>query len=381
MLFNINFKIFKITRGVSIKMLESNSNVPKSIEKLMAVYEKYETKTRKKKFWTDPITSFHEDYFYTKYKTKYYKLSKLLLIMSILLYALYFVGFFIEAYVLNIPGRSGELIYRIILFAIPLGFILLLIFLIVKDLNKWNWVSYAIWTSILLAAVLTGVTFFRTFIGQEEMSFSTIYTAAGIGWAPACIVFYVTYKHHKYITDYGGIHLFLGWIYRISKNHGDFRALRTSFEKFLIDFDSWLNNTLGLIIRERWRISEGFSLNAISNEKFADNISINYRTEIENAVSGLLVEDILKTKLFESIPESERKISKLSRFNLRTLSYELALDQLPKIVDLIKKLSSKDLEVRYYSFKQKFNKYKTKLFAFFVFFVGTLLPIVLPLFG
>ncbi|NVM45456.1 MAG: hypothetical protein HWN79_11120 [Candidatus Lokiarchaeota archaeon] len=361
-------------------MLESNSNVPKSIEKLMAVYEKYETKTRKKKFWTDPITSFHKDYFYTKYKTNYYRLSNLLLIISILLYALYFVGFSIEAYVLNIPGRSGELIYRIILFAIPVGLILLLIFLVAKDLNKWNWVSYAIWPSILMAALFTVITFFRTFIGQEELSFNTIYTAAGIGWAPACITFYVTYKHHKYITDYGGIHLFLGWMYRLSKNHGDFRALRTSFEKFLIDFDSWLNNTLGLIIRERWRISEGFSLNAISNEKFVDNISIVYRTEIENAASGLLVEDILKTKPFESIHESERKISKLSRINLRTLSYELALDQLPKLVDLIKKLSSKDLEVQYYSFKQKFNKYKSKFFSFFVFLVGTLFPIILPLF-
>jgi hypothetical protein len=362
-------------------MLESNSNVPKSIEKLMEVYEKYETQSRKKKFWTNPITSFHEDYFYTKYKTKHYRLSYLLLIISILLYALYFVGFIIEAYVLNIPGRSGELIFRIILFAIPLGLILLLIFLIVKDLNKWNWVTYAIFTSILLAALLTGITFFRTFIGREEMSFNTIYTAAGIGWAPACIIFYVTYKHHKYVTDYGGIHLFLGWIYRISKNHGDFRALRTSFEKFLIEFDSWLNNTLGLIIRERFRISEGFSLNAISNEKFVDNISINYRTEIENTLSGLLGEDILKTKPFESIHESERKIPKLSRFNLETLSYELALDQLPKIVDLIEKLSSKDLEVRYYSFNQKFNKYKSKLLSFFVFLVGTLLPIILPLFG
>jgi hypothetical protein len=362
-------------------MLESNSNGPKSIEKLMAVYEKYEIKTKKKKFWTDPITSFHEDYFYTKYKTNYYKLSYLLLIISILLYALYFVGFIIEAYVLNIPGRSGELIYRIILFAIPIGCILLLIFLVAKDLNKWNWVSYAIWTSILLAALLTGITFFRTFIGREKLSFNTIYTAAGIGWAPACIVFYATYKHHKYITDYGGIHLFLGWIYRISKNHGDFRALRSSFENFLTDFDSWLNSTLGLIIRERWRISEGFSLNAISNEKFGDNISIIYRTEIENALSGLLVEDILKTKPFESIHESERKISKLSRLNLKTLSYELALDQLPKMVELINKLSSKDVEVRYYSFKQKFNKYKNKFFSLFIFLVGTLFPIILPFFG
>jgi len=213
------------------------------------------------------------------------------------------------------------------------------------------------------------------------MSFSTIYTAAGIGWAPACVIFYVTFKHHKYITDYGGIHLFLGWIYRISKTHGDFRALRTSFEKLLIDFDSWLNDSLGLIIKERWKISEGFSLNAITNEKFDDHICIDYRTEIENALSGLLVENILKTKPFESIPESEKKISKLSRDNLKTLSYELALEQLPKIVDLIKKLSSKDMEVRYYSWKQKFNKYRSKLFSVLVFIVGTLFPLILPFFG
>ncbi|MFX0024461.1 MAG: hypothetical protein ACFE9S_19240 [Candidatus Hermodarchaeota archaeon] len=362
-------------------MSESNSNVPESIEQLMEVYENYERKPKKKKFWTDPITSFHENYFYTKYKTKHYRLSYVLLITSILLYVFYFLGFIIEAYVFDIPGRSAELIFRIILFAIPIGLILLLIFLIAKDLNKWNWVTYAIWAAILFAAILTGVTFYRTFMGQEQMSFSTIYTAAGIGWAPACLIFYVTFKHHKYITDYGGIHLFLGWIYRISKTHGDFRALRASFEKLLVDFDSWLNDSLGLIIKERWKISEGFSLNAVSNEKFDDNICIDYRTEIEKALSGLLVENILKTKTFESIPESERKISKLHRDNLRTLSYELALEQLPKIVDLIKKLSSKDMEVRYYSWKQKFNKYRSKLFSVFVFFVGTLLPMILPLFG
>ena len=51
-------------------MSESNSNVPISIEQLMEVYEKYERKPKKKKFWTDPITSFHENYFYTKYKLK-----------------------------------------------------------------------------------------------------------------------------------------------------------------------------------------------------------------------------------------------------------------------------------------------------------------------
>ena len=362
-------------------MSESNLNIPKTIEQFMEVYKKYEAKPEKKKFWTDPITSFHEKYFYTKYKTKYYKLSYLVLITGILLYALYFVGFVIEAYVLNIPGRSGELIYRIILVAIPIGLILLLMFIVAKDLNKWNWLNYAIWTSILFAAILTGMTFFRTFIGQEKMSFNTIYTAAGIGWAPACIIFYVTFKQHKYITDYGGLHLFLGWIYRISNTHGDFQALRASFEYLLVDFDSWLNSTLGLIIKERWLISEGFCLNAISNAKFDDNISIDYRTEIENALSGLLVEDILKTKPFEGIPESEKKISKLSRSNLKTLSYELALEQLPKIVYLINKLSSQNMEVQYYSFKQKFKKYRNKIFSFFLFFVGTLLPLILPFFG
>lgn len=362
-------------------MIESKTSVSKSFEQLMAAYNEYEIKTKKKKFWTDPITFFHNDYFYTKYKTKHYRLSYLLLALSIILYLLYFVGFIIEAYILNIPGRSQELIYRIILLAIPIVLILLLIFLVAKDLNKWNWISYAIWTSIIVAAMLTGIMFFRTFIGREQMSFNTIYTAAGVGWAPACLIFYVTFKHHKYITDYGGIHLFLGWIYRISKKHGDFKALRSSFEYLLIDFDSWLNNTLGLIIKEKWRISEGFSLKAISDEKFIDNISINYKTEIENLLSGLLGEDILKMKRFENIQESEKKISNLSRDDLKTLSYELALDQLPKIIKLVNILSSKDVEVQYYTFKHKFKKYRTKLFSFFVFFVGTLIPLVLPFFG
>ena len=372
-------------------MLESNSDVPKSIEKLMEVYEKYEVKDRKenltpdfhqfKTFRRDPITTFHKEYYYTKYKTKHYRISYLLLILSILLSALYFVGFSIEAYVFNLPRLSIELVARILLFAIPIGLILLLLFLIAKDLNKWNWVSYAVWTSIFVAALLTGVTLIRTFTGEQETFFNIIYTAAGIGWAPACLTFYITYKHHSYITDYGGIHLFLGWIYRISETHGDLKSLKESFEKLLIDFDSWLNHTLDLIIKKRTLILEGFSLNVISDKNFVDNISTKYRTEFESALSGLLVDDILKTDTFKEISLATKKISKLNRFNLKYLSYKLALDQLPKIVDIIKKLSSKDLKVLHYSGKQKFSKYKPKILSFMIFIVGTLIPLILPLFG
>lgn len=369
-------------------MLESNSNIPKNIDNLMDIYENYEKKDRKEEFTPgfhqfdtfghNPITPFHKEYYNTKYKTKHYTISYILLILSIILSSLYFIGFSIEAYIFELPGLRTELIARILLFSIPIGAILVLLFLIVKDLNKWNWISYAVWSSIFVAAILTGVAFLRSFTGEEETFFNIIYTASGIGWAPACLTFYITYKHHTYITDYGGIHLFLGWIYRISKTHGDLKSLQYSFEKLLIDLDSWLNHTLDLIIKKRTLILEGFSLNIISDANFIDNISKIYKTEFESALTGLLVDDILNSNTFKDIPLTEKKISKLNKFTLKYLSYKLALDQLPKITDIINKLSSKELEVRYYSTKQRFNKYKPKILSFLIFLAGTILPLLLP---
>jgi len=371
-------------------MLESDSTIPKTIDKLMEIYKNYEKKDRKEEFTPDfhqfdtfehnPITPFHKEYYNTKYKTKHYTISYLLLILGILLASLYFIGFSIEAYIFELPGLRTELIARILLFSIPMGAIIVLLFLIVKNLNKWNWVSYAVWSSIFVAAILTGVAFLRAFTGEEETFFNVIYTASGIGWAPACLTFYITYKHHTYITDYGGIHLFLGWIYRISNTHGDLKSLKYSFEKLLIDLDSWLNSTLDLIIKKRTLILEGFSLKFISDANFIDNISKIYKPEFESALSGLLVDDILNSDTFKDIPISEKKIPRLSKFNLKYLSYKLALDQLPKITHIINKLSSRNLEVRHYSTKQKFNKYKPKILSFLIFLVGTILPLIFPLF-
>ena len=94
-------------------MLESNSDILKSIDRLMDVYKNYEMKDRKQKFTPDfhqfeifrrnPITPFHKEYFSPKYKTNHYTISYLLLILSILFSALYFVGFIFEAYFSDLP--------------------------------------------------------------------------------------------------------------------------------------------------------------------------------------------------------------------------------------------------------------------------------------
>ncbi|MFX1420401.1 MAG: hypothetical protein ACFE9N_15935 [Promethearchaeota archaeon] len=370
-------------------MESKKEEIPKTIDQLMEIYSKYEKQGKAKEttidfmqyntFKSNPITPFHAVYYKTKFKTKHYSISYLLLTISIVFYVLYFVGFILEVYVFRI-GLEEEWLLRILLFAIPTGYVVLLISIFAKNFNKWNWVSYATFSAILIAILFSFIATFRLFTGERESIYEIFYTVSGLSLGPACLTFYLTFRFHHYITDYGGIHLYLGWIYRISQTHGDLKSLHRAFERLLLDLDSWLNNTLKLVIKNRIEILENFSLNIISNENFMADISKNNKIEFENALNGLLVEDILNSDTFKDVKPENKKIGSLGKFDVKYLSYRVALDQLPKITTLIEKLSSKKLEVLYYSTSKKFSKYKTQILPILIFVFGTLLPVLLPLF-
>ncbi len=266
---------------------------------------------------------------------------------------------------------------RLISFALPTGYVIIFSVLFAKNINKWNWVSYATISAVIIAIVFSTTATIRVFTGEDETFFDIIYTVSGLSLGPAFLIFFLTYKFHSYITDYGGIHLFLGWMYRISESHGDLKALHLSFEKLMLDLDSWLNNTLKLIIKNRIEILEGFSLNIISDENFIDNISKNNKFEFENTLNGLLVDEILISDTFTKVKPEFKEINQLDKFDLKYLSYRVAKNQLPKITKLIEKLSSKKLEVLFYSSSKKFSKYKSKIIQSAIFVIGTGLPLIL----
>ncbi|MFX1391736.1 MAG: hypothetical protein ACFE9Z_16860 [Promethearchaeota archaeon] len=371
-------------------MENKNRELPKSTEDLMKIYSKYERENvteeltadfrQYKTFKEDPITPFHKDYYFTKYKTKHYRISYLILLFCILFYILYFLGFIIEAYILEI-GIENELYRRLIVFIFPNMYVIIFITIFAKGLNKWNWVTYAVGSAIFIAVLFTALIISTLARGEKETIFNIIYTISGLSWAPACLTFYVTYKYHKYITEYGGVHLFLGWIYRISETHGDLKSIHISFTKLITELDSWLNHTLNLTIKNKTDIIESFSLNLISNENFLDNISKIYKNEFERALSGLLGDEILHSVPSFEINIEQRKISHLNRSNLNYLSYRLALNQLPPIISIINNLTNKKLELLYYSTAKKLLKYRSNIISFGIFVVGTIVPLIVPLFG
>lgn len=373
----------------------NTTELPRTIDELMELYSDYEKENRKRKkkknrtedykvtllqyktFKSNPITTAHEDYYETKYKTKLYRISNLFLILSILFYLLYFGGFIIEAYIFK-SGIEDELIPRLILFAFSTGYVILFVAIFRKKFNKWNWVWYATISTVLITIIFPALASILT--GVEATLINILYTISGLSLAPACLIFYLTYISYSYITDYGGIHLFFGWIYRISKTHGNLKSIHLSFEKLILDLDSWLINTLKLTIKNKTEIIESFSLNIITDEEFIDNIS-NDKDEFEKVLNGLLVEEILSSDTFSKVKKEHKKINCLNKFYLKNLSYIVAKNQLPKIIKLIEKLSSKKVEVLFYTFSKRLSKFILKVMPPAIpAVVGALIPLTFQFF-
>jgi len=364
--------------------MEKNSNIPNSLNELMKIYQDYEQteKVEEKDFYTtdylqyscynkDPITPFHNEYYYTKYKVSYHWISNLFLILSIIFALFYFLGFYIEITLLDIeyPFLGTILIFT------PIYSVCTIISLIFSKLsNKWNWKLRSLIFALIIA--LEFIIFRIIILFQEGIPsiFNFFYTVSGISWAPACIIVFIFARRHVYITDYGSIHLFLGWIYRVSETQGNFKVLTSSFFRLINELDNWLKETLNVLIKNKYEIYEGFYLNLFSNKEFLNNIHKEYKILFQEIFQGLLVEDILYSDTFSDIKEEDKKISCLNLFNLKWLSLRLVL-KLPEVIELIQNISSKKLEIQYYSISKRFKKYRTKIISLGIFILTTVLPL------
>ena len=365
--------------------MEKNSDIPNSLNELMKIYQDYEQteKVEEKDFYTadilqykcynkDPITPFHNKYYYTKYKVSYHWISNLFLILSIIFALFYFLGFYIEITFLDKEFQILGVIFMFI-FVYLVSIIISLILL--KISNKWNLKLYSIICALGIALVFPILRTISLFQEDTPSIFNFFYTVSGISWAPACIIVFIFARRHIYITDYGGIHLFLGWIYRVSETQGNFKVLTSSFYRLINELDNWLEESLNVLIKNKFEIYEGFYRNLVSNKEFLNNIHKEYKTLFQEIFQGLLVEDILNSDTFSYIKEKEKKISCLKSYDLKWVSLRLALNQLPSVIELIQNISSKKLEIQYYSTSERFKKYRAKIISFGIFILTTVLPL------
>ena len=366
--------------------MEKDLVIPNSLKELMKIYQDYEQKEKEeeKDFYTadylqyscfnkDPITPFHNEYYYTKYKVSYHWISKLFLVLSIIFSLFYFLGYFLDIIFLNL---EVTILGIILLYTVILLISTLSSFFISRTSNKWNWKLLAIIFALLVALEFI---IFRTLnLFQEEVksTFNFFYTVSGLSWAPACIIVFIFARKHKYITDYGGIHLFLGWIYRVSESQGNFKVLTLSFYRLVNELDNWLKESLNVLIKNKSEIYSGFYLNLISNKEFLSDIHKNHQTLFQEIFQGLLIKDILHSDTFSDIEEKDKNINRLDLFKLKWLSLRLAISQLPHITQLLEKLSSKKLEILYYSYFEKLKKYKSKIITLGIFILSTIIPLI-----
>jgi len=370
-------------------MSKKEIEIPKNIEDLLQIYTDYENSQKRKGIFntpdllqksaysSDPMTPFHKKYYYSKYRAVHYWLMLSFLILSIILYIVYILGFYI------VPNLSGfdiwsNIVSINIIFIVAFSYSIVLSILIPRfALNKWNWKYPSIIMPVSIGIIFAIVSFLTI---NPESTESVIFTMCGISLGPACLMIYLSYRNYSYITDYGGIHLHLGWIYRIAQTNGDLKVLNISFARLIEDLDMWLINTSKVTLKNKRLILEGFYLNIISNRNFLADIKQRFISEFESIFNGLLVEDILHSEGFSHVKVKDKKISKLSRSDLEYLRYKLALTQLPAIMELIEKLTSKKGKIKIYSTIDMFIKMWSKILGAVIFLLSTLIPLILPLF-
>ena len=345
-------------------------------------------------YFENPITPIHMDYYHSKYKNGHNWMI-ILLILSIVFYTIHFIGFYL---ILNSLGvevlknafvRTLLVIIMLLLCSVSLSYIR-------RYLHKWNWKTPTIIFALIIGIIFSLLLFTKTNYELEMknpttleiepvlMFLNALFNAMGMSFGPASLIVFISYKSHSSITDYGGIHLFLGWIYRISETNGNLKVLNSSYHHLIYEIDNWLNETSKISIKNKYEILEGFYLNLMSNEKFLENISKKYRDSFNNIFTGLLGEEILDSidsKVFSQIEEKDKKISHLKdKADLKYIKYRLALTQIPKIINLIETLSSKKVEILYYSTSEKLKKIKLKIIPFVIFMITTIIPLILSLF-
>ncbi len=376
--------------------MKNSEIIPQTLEDFMQLYIDYEDKLIKNvdlddksntvdylqyyQYKSDPIIPFHEKYYKSQYSNKYIWMPYIFLILSFVLLCGYLVVSFLNVYQVGIVSES-KLISRILFVIFENLLVLFLSIYFVKNTNKWLWKYHFSIILILLGGLFTIMIVLTSLSDpSSELLIDRFIAILGLAWAPTCLSLFIFLKYKPYITDFGGINLFFGWIFRVIETNGDIKTLNSSFNKLIYELDSWLNKTLNVIIKNKYELLEGFYLNVISNENFLKEIKANYRDSFEQVLQGLLVEKLLYSDTFDNVKEEKKSLQILNHFDTIYLNYRLAFSELPKIIELIKNLANVKFEIIYYSTLNKLKNLKTKLIPITVFILSTLIPFIISLF-
>jgi len=341
-------------------MKDQKLTMPISFEKLSRIYKDH----KRDRF----IPEFHKTYF----KTNQIKdtIPLVFLFFGLAFYFYYSIGLFLiisEFDTLHFPGSILNLIVQIYCFAYYV-----LVFAISKyvaHVDKWNWVKSSTFWTIFFVIILS-VLFFRfinvyfpqwSSLGVEPNIFHYSIMISGIVWGPTLIFFFAGYVGQNFITEFGRIHLCLGWIYYLANKstetseYVDFRFLTKTFKRLISELENWLKKTYRLIFQNKDEIEANFFSNLINEKSFLSFYSDKDKKNI--------FEEILINKS----PQSE-------------LSFHIIQDA----IELVKKISTKQkIGFRIYSGSQKvvafISGFKTQLISLVIILINSLLGLSLTI--
>jgi len=361
------------------------------------------------------ITDIHKKFFKTtRIKIRanlYLSIPFLFFLFGIVFFSYFLVGLFLmwrEFSTIWFPGSGW--ILGIFIFEISFFFI---IYAVTMHLNKWNWIIGATGFSIYFTLLLyLTFSFFLgdalpewQFYGVEFTFYHYLILTSGTVWFPACIFFFVVYLSHIKITDFGGVHLCLGWIYTIASlptssktnvsqnseskkymsRNDALTILTKSFHILIFELNNWLKDSHKLVFHNKKEIEESFYCNLVSDKTFLSTIVKRSRRKdfLYNILNKKLVWDILDIQMSKN-DLKQKQFKKLDRKKQGSFFSEISLHVLPDIIQFIKDLSTKtDIKIEIFSGKRRVLKFikqfKTQLISLVVFLITTIIPLFFTL--
>jgi len=311
------------------------------------------------------ITEYHKSYFKTSQIKDWLPLT--LFFIGIALYCYYFIGLVLiisEFHVWYFPGWNTNLALQLFLF---IYWILIFAVSKVIGFDKWNWVKVSIfWTTFFI--IILSVLFFLLVsinfpqwnsFGVDPNIFHYLIMISGMVWGPALILFFIVYVGQTFITEFGGVHLCLGWIYYLANQsaenpaNDDFNFLSKSFKRLISELENWLKRTYRLNFHKKDKIVANFIGNLFNEKNFLE-----FHSDKQN---------IFEVILLNKPPESE-------------LSFPIV----QKIIELVKDVSTKKkIKLKTISGSQIFvvfiSKFYTYIISIAVFLINTFLGLSLTL--
>jgi hypothetical protein len=278
-------------------------------------------------------------------------------------------------------GVNSQVIYDIVWFFIVypginfvfVGIFIFLLFKFSKGANKWNlrprFIILALFLTIfgvfepIFGAYEEGVIFATestkfwqplgiTFAPPTYSDLTILIITLATYWLPLTTYSFVLYKNRQSMSEFGGVHLYMGYVYLISESGGSLKALNRAFDYLMRELDDWLRNILGIQITNINKVREGFYTNLVTRNDFLATIA-----------------DALPFSIFKplQIPANIEAANQLS------------ISHLPNVIRAIESISA-ETQTQIYSLKNLASHYARLILSAAAVFIGSILPVLLNIF-